>query len=544
MAEMNATPRAHADGDERLALLDESLALLDALWKSAPIGLAFVDAELRYIRVNDALAAIHGVPAAAHVGRTVAEIVPSIGARNLENLRRVIETGQPILDTEVTLEEPAPHGRPGCWSVSYYPVELHDKTFGVGIVVQDITERRRAEQALAHSRLLLDVALAAARCGWFDWDLVTGKIVASRELEALYGIPPGAFAGNIDAWRRLLHPDDLVEAADVALPRAFTTGEYVKDFRVVWPNGAIRWLRARARVLRDTEGRPVRMVGAHLDITDLKQTEGELRANEAERARLLKQAEEAVRARDVFLAVASHELRTPLTPLQLNLQILDRDLDGRPESERLARRVKVALRQTERLAQLCENMLDVARGTMGWRVTVEPREVDVAELVGGVAARFAREAERAKSTIELRLSSPATACLDPVQIELVVASLLSNAVKYGAGKPIEVSVERGPASIRIAVRDHGMGVAPGEQERIFGLFARAVSERRYGGLGLGLYIAKQIVDAHGGRITCASEPGAGATFEVELPVGGPARASAASPAAGAAGPLDPGEEDV
>ncbi len=422
------TAPKHTDGERHgpPAQVDESVALLDALWKSAPIGLGFVDTDLRYVRVNDELASIHGIPAEAHIGRSVPEMIPSIDPRAIEHLRRVLETGQPVLDAEVTSEMPATRGRKGWWLVSYYPVKRGDEALGVGIVARDITESKRAEQELADSRSRLDSALA-------------------------------------------------------------------------------------------------------------------------ERGRLLAQAEEAVRARDVFLAVASHELRTPLTPLRLTLQILQRELAARPDGERLSGRVEVALRQIDRLSHLVENMLDVVRGAVGWQATVEPREVDVAQLVRDVAASFRREAARARSALELRLESPAIAWIDPAQIEQVVASLLSNAIKYGAGKPIEVSVEPRAEVIRVAVRDHGVGIAPEEMGRIFGLFARAVSERRYGGLGLGLYIAKQIVDAHGGRIACSSELGAGTTFEVELPVGAAARAGSPAgpldPGQSPAGPLDPGHQD-
>ena len=658
--ESGARMRAEADRQQLVGQLDESLAMLDALWKSAPIGLGYVDRDLRYVRINDKLASIHGMPVEAHIGRGVSEVSPSVDPHIVDRIRGVLETGQPVLDAELSGEKPANRGQHGWWLVSYYPVKLGGRTLGVGVLLKDITERKRAEQELSSSRLRLDIALAAARCGWFDWDLRTGVIVASKELEALYGLPPGGFGGTYAAWRELVHPEDLSEV-EAPLSRALVTGDYFQDFRVVWPDGTIRWLLARSRIIRDPAGQPLRMVGVNVDITDLKQAEGALRANEArlrlllerapailwttdthlrltasmgaglargglapgemmgahvseflgvedpgsaaiaahlgalrgeeggyeqewrgrtlqvrvtplsdhkrktsgvvgmgvditerveaqhriealaaERGRLLAQSEEAVRARDVFLAVASHELRTPLTPLRISLQILQREHAKRPHDDRLSGRVEVAIRQVDRLSHLVENMLDIARGTMGWRVAIEPRAIDVAQLVRDVAARFTRDAARARSPLELCLVSPAMAWVDPAHIELVLGSLLSNAIKYGAGKPIEVSVERRPEVIRLAVRDHGAGVAPEERERIFGLFARAVSERRYGGLGLGLYIARQIVDASGGRITCSGEPGAGATFEVELPVGPPAQANAVS----SAEPLDPGHQDV
>ena len=230
--------------------------------------------------------------------------------------------------------------------------------------------------------------------------------------------------------------------------------------------------------------------------------------------------------RDVFLALASHELRTPLTPLRLNLQLVERALDKRSPVDPLAERIAVALRQLDRLSRLVEDMLDVARG-LPWQITIEPIEADVAQLCADVVARFAEVAARARCAIDLRASPPAIARIDPARMEQVVAQLLSNAIKYGAGAPITVRVEPRPGRVVVAVEDRGLGVAPEVQAKIFGLFARSAADLGHGGLGLGLYVARQIVEAHGGRISCSSRPGAGTTFEVDLPTMPAARQEAA-----------------
>ena len=128
------------------------------------------------------------------------------------------------------------------------------------------------------------------------------------------------------------------------------------------------------------------------------------------------------------------------------------------------------------------------------------------------------EAERNGSTISVSDSGPVMAEIDPLRIEQVVANLVTNAIKYGRGKPIELSVTRNGSVARLRVRDHGIGVPAEERERIFDRFTRAVSLREYGGLGLGLFISKDIVEAHGGTIRVMTESGEGATFEVELPL--------------------------
>ena len=221
-------------------------------------------------------------------------------------------------------------------------------------------------------------------------------------------------------------------------------------------------------------------------------------------------AEHAVRTREEFLSIASHELRTPLTPLVLQLAIL-RKAAG-PE---LAPRIDIALRQTDRLARLVANLLDVSRIGLG-TLQLEPEEIDLETLVRPLPERFAHEARKLGSSITAR-TEPVRGRWDSLRIEQVLGNLLTNALKYGAGKPVDVRLWNDAGRACISVADGGIGIARADQARIFERFERAVSPREFGGMGLGLYISRQIVEAHGGRITVQSAPGAGATFVVELP---------------------------
>src|SRR5690606_15491133 len=159
---------------------------------------------------------------------------------------------------------------------------------------------------------------------------------------------------------------------------------------------------------------------------------------------------------------------------------------------RWSRRIKLAARQVERLTRLVEELLDVSRIATG-RLALSPEENDLASIVREVAARFQEQADRAHSPLVLSVDGPVPGSWDRLRLEQVMTSLLSNAVKFGAGKPIEISVGGGrPEPARISVRDHGIGIAADDVNRIFGRFERAVSSRSYGGLGLGLYIVQQI----------------------------------------------------
>jgi signal transduction histidine kinase len=230
--------------------------------------------------------------------------------------------------------------------------------------------------------------------------------------------------------------------------------------------------------------------------------------------------EEAVRMRDEFLAIASHELKTPLTPLQLQIDDFQRVLARRGlDDDNVNQRLTTMVRQTTRLSKLVENLLDLSRIAAG-RLTLQPEEFDFTEMVRDVVKRLAPEAERLGCTLEVRAGEAIRGRRDQLRLEQVVSNLLANAVKYGAAKPIEIDVgtQADGRTVRLTMRDHGIGLSPQDAVRVFERFERAVSVRHYGGLGLGLYITRQIVEAHGGRISVESRLGAGATFTVVLPV--------------------------
>jgi signal transduction histidine kinase len=235
--------------------------------------------------------------------------------------------------------------------------------------------------------------------------------------------------------------------------------------------------------------------------------------------------EEAVRTRDEFLSIASHELKTPLTAVQLQLQGL-RDMfrksapEVRAGATTMETRLGRALRSTERLGQLIENLLDVSRITTG-RMKLNVEGFDLTEAVREVTERIREEIRRAGSDLRLSTGGEIAGRWDRLRIEQVLMNLLSNAIKYGSGKPIEIAVHGGPSAAIIQIVDHGIGISEEDRERIFERFERAVSSRNYGGLGLGLYIARQIIGAHGGSVRAEQTPGGGATFTVELPLAPP-----------------------
>ncbi|MBI5546549.1 MAG: GAF domain-containing protein, partial [Deltaproteobacteria bacterium] len=236
-----------------------------------------------------------------------------------------------------------------------------------------------------------------------------------------------------------------------------------------------------------------------------------------ENALLHRETQRAVRLRDEFLTVASHELRTPMTSLMLSLQNLMRGGAVPPAPETVKRMAGMAQRQGERLTKLIGELLEVTRLEKGL-LPLELQEVELVALVREIVDRYEPELVRAGCTVSLEAAAPVRGRWDASRLEQVLVNLLSNAMKFGTGAPIEVSVRAAAGSAWLAVRDHGIGIAPDQQQRIFERFARGVSAQRYGGLGLGLYICRSITQALGGQIRVESAPGQGACFTVQLPL--------------------------
>jgi signal transduction histidine kinase len=236
-----------------------------------------------------------------------------------------------------------------------------------------------------------------------------------------------------------------------------------------------------------------------------------LGATISERAALLERLQEAVKARETFLSIASHELRTPLHALGLQMDLLARQ---RPDASALLQGMR---RQVVRLSRLVDQLLEVSRIGVG-RLRLDIEDVDLASVARDAVDRYEPERLRAACDVVVRAPSPVVGAWDRSRLDQIVTNLLSNACKYGAGRPIEIDVLQEGDVARLAVRDHGIGISENDQKRLFERFERLVSERHFGGFGLGLWIVRQLVEAHAGGVDVVSRPGEGSTFTVELPM--------------------------
>ena len=236
---------------------------------------------------------------------------------------------------------------------------------------------------------------------------------------------------------------------------------------------------------------------------------------------LYKQAQEAIRAREDFLSIAAHEIRTPLTPLALQLELMSRRAAAlKDDSERAVfeKSLNITNRQVKRLARLVDELLDVSRIRVG-RLTLEYERCDIISTIHDIVERYRIQAAEAMSTIEV--VSPSDEILvdfDRFRFQQVLVNILSNALKYAPGSDVKIGIAEARDTIHIRIVDKGPGISIEDQGRIFNRFERASVDKTKGGLGLGLYICREIIQAHGGNIDVISEVGKGTTFTLSLPL--------------------------
>jgi PAS domain S-box-containing protein len=228
------------------------------------------------------------------------------------------------------------------------------------------------------------------------------------------------------------------------------------------------------------------------------------------------QAEAALRMRDEFLAIASHELRTPLSTLILRLELLEHHA-AKGDSAQVQTSVRRAQDQTERIGRLVDRLLDVSQLASG-RLKLDLASCDLGDVVKEVAERLSEHASNAGSELRLTLSSGISARSDKFRLEEAISNVISNAIKYGAGHPVDVQLTTRDGKAVVVVQDRGIGIPAEDLSRIFGRFERTAISRNYGGLGLGLYIARQIIEQHGGSIRAESRTHGGARFVIEVPL--------------------------
>lgn len=253
----------------------------------------------------------------------------------------------------------------------------------------------------------------------------------------------------------------------------------------------------------------------------LKKRENQLKEIIQSERKAKEQAQEAIRSRDEFLSIASHELKTPLTTIILRIQstldsILNQSL-AKFSGEKLVASLNIAHDQTRRLQNLIKDLLNFSLITTG-KLELELKEDDLSELVKSVVNRFGDHLTLAGCSLKLESGDEIRGLWDQVRLDQAISNLLTNAIKYGEGTPIEIIVKKDGDKARITFADNGIGIDPKLQKTIFERFKRGTTDGKFQGLGVGLFIVKQIVEAHGGKVFVKSKLGKGSRFTIELPI--------------------------
>ena len=508
---------AQRESEQRFSLFMENLP--GAAWIKDRAG--------RYVYVNSTAVATFRKPFEQVLGHVDEELFPSsIAERFRENDRLALERGA----VQVLEQIPAERGL-RYWVVSKFPILGRDGTplYVAGIAI-DVTERKRAEEALHASERQFATLVEHSPDVIFRLDRELRHLFVNSAVELVTGVPRARFLGR--TGRELGLPPRVCDRLESCCREVLASGE---PRSVEYED---RGMHFRSRVVPelDEQGRVRSLLGITEDVTESRRAEAERRELLEKERSARREAERANRLKDEFVATLSHELRTPLNAILGWAQLLreDQGVDS------LAQAIEVIERNARLQSQMVSDLLDMSRILSG-KVRLELRTVDLATLVAEAVDSIRPSAEEKRLRISLELGGAALVRCDPGRLHQVLWNLLSNAVKFtDAGGAIEVGLARSASSARVVVRDSGEGIASEFLPHLFERFRQAdgSTTRRHGGLGLGLSIARQLVDLHGGAISAQSDGlGRGSTFAVELPLAEPA---APEPSEADAGPCGDG----
>jgi PAS domain S-box-containing protein len=485
---------------------------------AVPALLGYLDAGARYVWVNESYRRWFGYAPRDVRGQHVSEV---LGTTAWVQLQPFIERA--LAGEEVTFETRIVYKNGPARDIraSYIPHrDSAGRVRGFVVLSNDLTEVRSAERALRRSEHMLERSQSIAHVGSWELTLVetdgvpAGTVRWSDETFRMFGYEPRSFELTYASFFDLIHPEDR-ERVRSASPGKIQRGEPTEnEFRVLRPDGTVRFMHTWIGFERDPAGRPVRMVGTCQDVTERRHAEQELR--------------EADRRKDEFLAMLSHELRNPLAPILSAVEIIEHAAPG-DDVLRSAYRAVIA-RQVQHMKRLLDDLLDVSRVSQG-KIELRKQRVELATLLLQAVEVSRPLMIEKRQQLSLTLAqTPLPLQADPTRIVQVFANLLNNATKYteaGGHIALVSAVDGGEAVVK--VRDDGKGMSPDLLARAFDLFVQETRsfDRAQGGLGIGLTLVRTLVKMHGGSVHAVSDgAGRGSEFVVRLPLAPAAEAAA------------------
>src|SRR5215813_9720710 len=506
--------RARAERERLIAEIETERARLNAIIEHIPGGVLLAEAPSgRIIMGNPQVERILGHPVvfSPDVESYREWLAYDVNGRRVEGSESVL--AKTLQGKVVTGQEFLYHRGDGinAWiSISGAPIsDAGGNIVGGVVLITDIDEEKRASEALRINQERLNLAQKASQAGSFEWNLRTDAVIWAEETEAIFGLAPGSFGGSYEDWTRCVHPEDL-SRAEQELRRAIVDGEGASEYRVVWPDGSVRWIQARGKVFFDEAGEPLRWIGINMDVTERKRMEESLR-------RQTEALREADRRKNEFLSMLAHELRNPLAPISNAIQILTLRGD---DPALVAQTKEVMERQVHQMTRMVDELLEVSRISRG-KISLHTAPLDLAEVVATAVETSRPLVEAHHHTLTVTLPrNPARVEADGARLAQVLSNLLNNAAKYTEdGGRIDLIVEQTQEEAVIRVRDNGIGIAPERLPSVFDMFEQidGASDRSHGGLGIGLTLARRLVEMHGGKIEAHSAGlGKGSEFVTRL----------------------------
>lgn len=463
--------------------VEENRSRLSGIVATAMDAIITTDADRRVLLFNTAAERMFGCRSADAIGSSIERFIPT-------GLDEAGTTGRSALEglsgTRISGEE--------------FPIEASTSTLWVGgnklltVIVRDVSERKKSEEALRASEYRLRQAEEMAHFGYWRLDLATNQMTWSDETFRIHGVTADGFHPSFDNYLSLVHPEDR-EVVSQALEKR----ELHFQYRIIRPDGMLRYLTTTGEVVRDESGEVTALFGTFLDATELRQAERDLQEKNAELER--------------FTYSVSHDLKSPLVTVITFLGYLEQDIAS-ADNERVEKDVHYIRTAAKKMGLLLDELLEMSR--IG-RVISPPVQVTFRELVE--EALLAVAGSISERGVDVQVTGDLTLYGDRPRLVEVWQNLIENAVKFmgDQGSPrIEIGMEKLKGEQVFFVRDNGMGIDPRYAEKVFGLFEKLDAKSR--GTGLGLALVKRIVEFHQGRIWVESEGlGHGACFRFTLP---------------------------
>jgi PAS domain S-box-containing protein len=487
--------RMTVQSGQELLSENEAAYLLAAIVTSSHDAIVSKTLDSNITSWNRAAEKLFGYKAEEVIGKHISIIIPKHLIHEEDIIIGKLRRGQRIDHFETTRRRK--DGQLINVSLSISPIkDKSGKIIGAAKIARDITAQKSAENKMAENEERLRLALDAGRIGVWEWDIPRDVISWSDRVYEIHGVNKKNFVLNFVNYSKRIYPEDR-ESTEKSIQDALSGRKaYNTSFRIIWDDGSLRWVATRAVVLRDDSGKPLRMLGATMDITEEKKLEQD---------------------KNDFVSIATHELKTPVTSLKAYAEVLRRRFVRAGDISSAENMVKMNA-QLDRLTNLISDMLDATKIDAG-KLHMSEEKFDMDGLIAEITEALQLTTEKHKLIIKGKIKKSITA--DRERTGQVLTNLITNAIKYSPkAADIEIQGSSGSnGSVKICVKDLGIGIPKEKQQKLFQRFYRVSGPNgnTFPGLGLGLFISSEIIKRQGGKIWVESEPNAGSKFCFILP---------------------------